>query len=81
MNSDQLTSNVEMNGTGPNAGGARLAPSNGSARCYVKTAPLLEVMEDQLRYLMEHSGAECVSECPECARREQAKRCLLRVFE
>ena len=81
MNSDHLTPDVDTNGTGtafPGAAGA-VSPHR-KARCYVTLAPLLEVMEDQIHYLIGHAGRQCLPGCPDCVRLEEAKRCLLRPF-
>jgi hypothetical protein len=81
MNSDQLTPDVDTNGTGAAfPGAARTAFHHSKARCYMTVAPLLEVMEDQIHYLITHAGKRCLPGCTDCARLEEAKRCLLRPF-
>jgi len=81
MNSDHLTPDVDTNGTGAAyPGGAGTASHHRKARCYVTLAPVLEVMEDQIHYLISHASKQCLPACADCARLEEAKRCLLRPF-
>ena len=81
MNSNHLTPDVDTDGTGgASAGGARAATHRRKAGCYVALAPLLEVMEDQIHYLIGHAARQCLPGCADCARLEEAKRCLLRPF-
>jgi len=80
MNSDHLTPDVATNGTGPATGGAGAASHHSKARCYMTIAPLLEVMEDQIHFRISHAGKQCLPGCPDCARLEEATRCLLRPF-
>ena len=75
MNSDH--SNV--NGGGAAAPGAADA-NRPKARCYMAVTPLLEVLEDQLRFLIDHAARQCLPGCADCARLEEAKQCLLRPF-
>jgi hypothetical protein len=81
MNSNHLTPDVDTDGTGgASPGGARAASDRRKPGCYVTLRPLLEVMEDQIRYLIDHAGKQCLPGCADCARLEEAKRCLLRPF-
>jgi hypothetical protein len=49
-------------------------------RCYLESAPLDEVMFDQLEYLVTHAGRDCPPECPDCARLLQVRKWLLLPF-
>jgi hypothetical protein len=74
MNSDRPT---------PNAGGATDPASQPSARkgnCYVASAPLPDVLFDQLEYLLTHSGRDCTPDCLDCGRLQQVKNWLLLPF-
>jgi hypothetical protein len=54
-------------------------------KCYVDSAPLAEVMFDQLEYLVAHSAGRapgaCPPECVDCARLQQVKDWLLLPFD
>ena len=81
MNRDHLTADIHADQIGnASAAGAKAAPRRRVTACYVPRAPLLEVMEDQIHYLISHSGRRCPPGCADCARLEEAKRCLLRPF-
>jgi hypothetical protein len=41
--------------------------------CYIEPASLVEVMFDQLEWLLEQASASCSPECPHCARLERVK--------
>jgi hypothetical protein len=47
---------------------------------YIAPASLVEVMFDQLAWLLEHASASCSPECPQCARLEKVKNLLLAPF-
>jgi hypothetical protein len=49
--------------------------------CYIEPASLVEVMFDQLAWLLEHVSASCPAECPHCARLEKVKNLLLVPFQ
>ena len=49
--------------------------------CYIAPASLVEVMFDQLVWLLEHASASCPAECPHCARLEKVKNLLLVPFQ
>ena len=70
MNSDRV-----MQDAGGGAGSSAVHP-----KCYVAAAPLLEVMQDQLRYLVGHGNGKCFAACAECARLEKVKQWLLTPF-
>jgi len=81
MNRDHVTADVETDEMGSaSPGGAGAASRHRTIGCYVARAPLLEVMEDQVHYLISHGGKNCLPGCADCARLEEAKRCLLRPF-
>lgn len=48
--------------------------------CYVASAPVADVLFDQLEYLVMHSGRNCPSDCLECGRLERVKHWLLLPF-
>ena len=47
---------------------------------YVDPAPLMDVMLDQLEYLVAHKSAECRPGCPACERLEQVEGWLMLPF-
>ena len=49
-------------------------------RSIMAPAPLIDVLFDQLEYLVSHTGGECPVECPDCKRFEQVKKLLLVPF-
>jgi hypothetical protein len=55
--------------------------SEGRRSCYIEPASLVEVMFDQLAWLLEHASASCPPECPHCARLEKVKNLLLIPFQ
>jgi hypothetical protein len=71
----------------PNAGNqldSSSQPAHQEGKCYVESAPLAEVMFDQLEYLVAHSTlralGECPPECVECGRLQQVRNWLLLPF-
>jgi hypothetical protein len=48
---------------------------------FIAPAPLIDVLFDQLEYLISHTGGECPVECPDCKRFKQIKKLLLVPFE
>jgi hypothetical protein len=48
--------------------------------CYVAPALTVDVLFDQLQYLVTHSGRDCPPECLECGRLERVKHWLLLPF-
>ena len=48
--------------------------------CYTKPASLVDVMFDQLEWLIGHASGKCPLGCPDCARFEQVKNLLLMPF-
>ena len=55
--------------------------NEGRRSCYIEPASLVDVMFDQLAWLLEHANASCPPECPHCARLEQVKNLLLLPFQ
>ena len=55
-------------------------PAEIPGRCYVPSAPMADVLIDQLEYLLAHSGDQCAPECLECGRLQQVKNWLLLPF-
>ena len=55
--------------------------NEGRRCCYIEPASLVEVMFDQLAWLLEHASASCSPECPHCARLEKVKNLLLVPFQ
>jgi len=49
--------------------------------CYVAPSPLVDVLFDQLAYLVSHARQGCVFGCPDYARFERVQRLLLMPFE
>lgn len=45
-----------------------------------ESAPLVDVLFDQLEFLVAHCTLRCPEDCPECARLEQVKGWLLLPF-
>jgi hypothetical protein len=54
-------------------------PDTGRTR-YVEPAPLMDVMIDQLEYLVAHKSAECPPNCLACERLEQVEGWLMLPF-
>lgn len=48
--------------------------------CYAGSAPLLDVMLDQLEYLVAHKGPDCQPNCLACERLEQVEGWLMLPF-
>ena len=48
---------------------------------FIAPAPLIDVLFDQLEYLVSHTGVECSAGCLDCTRFEQIKKLLLVPFE
>ena len=55
-------------------------PSATRGNCYVASAPLPDVMFDQLEYLLAHSGRDCTPDWVDCGRLQQVKNWLLLPF-
>ena len=53
----------------------------GRRSCYIEPASPVEVMFDQLAWLLEHTSESCSPECPHCARLEKVKDLLLVPFQ
>jgi hypothetical protein len=75
MNTDRTTANVKIPATAAKIEFSRMAQS-----CYVASAPVGDVLFDQLEYLVAHSGRDCPPECLECGRLERVKHWLLLPF-
>lgn len=45
-----------------------------------ESAPLVDVLFDQLQFLVAHDTSRCAADCPECIRLEQVKGWLLLPF-
>jgi hypothetical protein len=54
-----------------------------SDRCasFIEPAPLIDVLFDQLEYLVLHNGHSCPDDCPDCDRLEKIKTLLLAPFD
>ena len=48
--------------------------------CYVESAAPMDVMFEQLEYLVAHTRQRCSRGCLDCARLQQVERWLLRPF-
>ena len=55
--------------------------NEGRRSCYIEPASLVEVMFDQLAWLLEHTSESCSPECPHCVRLEKVKDLLLEPFQ
>lgn len=51
-----------------------------SSACYVDSAPLKDVMLEQLRYLLSHQSPGCPPDCSDCTRLQGAESWLLLPF-
>ena len=58
---------------------AFVASASAPKPIYLAETPVLDVMIEQLEYLVAHGG-RCMPYCPDCRRLEQLKRCLLQPF-
>jgi hypothetical protein len=47
---------------------------------YIESAPLADVMFDQLQYLLAHKKSECSAKCEDCARLDRVKTWLMLPF-
>ncbi len=47
---------------------------------YLEQAPLMDVMMEQLQYLVNHGNGMCGPGCADCARLAVVQSCLLRPF-
>jgi hypothetical protein len=52
----------------------------GRSVSFIQPAPLIDVLFDQLEYLVSHTGQECPPGCPDCARLNEVKKLLLIPF-
>ena len=48
---------------------------------FIEPAPMIDVLFDQLEYLVSHRGPECPVGCPDCDGLEQIRKLLLLPFE
>jgi len=55
-------------------------PAASQHSCYVASAAVVDVLFDQLEYLVAHSGRDCPSDCTECSRLERVQHWLLLPF-
>jgi hypothetical protein len=76
MNMNRQTGNANSSAAGHTA--SATAPAVQS--CYVESAPVVDVLFDQLQYLVTHSGRSCPPDCLECGRLERVKHWLLLPF-
>jgi len=74
MNTERQTENAKV------PAGAAAEQAQMAKTCYVATAPMEDVLFDQLQYLVTHSGRDCPPECLECGRLERVKHWLLLPF-
>jgi len=74
---------METNRSTSDAGGQPSRENHASANrgvCYGGSARLIDVMFDQLEYLIAHSRRNCPSGCRDCERLEQVSNWLLTPF-
>lgn len=57
----------------------QMVPSPGPF--YIEAASVMDVMFEQLEYLVAHRSPTCPQGCAECARLAQVESCLLMPFE
>ena len=55
-------------------------PAASQHSCYVASARVVDVLFDQLEYLVAHTGRDCPSDCIECGRLERVQHWLLLPF-
>jgi hypothetical protein len=72
MDPDRSMSNASID-----AGAARQGAGN---VCYIKSAPQIDVMLEQLEYLLAHKRHRCPAGCVDCARLNQVRNWLLLPF-
>ena len=48
--------------------------------CYVEASPMIDVMFDQLEYLLVHGNRGCPAGCEDCVRLKQVEAWLLQPF-
>lgn len=65
---------------GQYASGLESAVSGRRRPVFLEPAPLVEVLTEQIEYLVGHLAEACPPRCPECARLERAMLYLLRPF-
>ncbi|HVX67558.1 MAG TPA: hypothetical protein VHA11_13185 [Bryobacteraceae bacterium] len=75
---DPLTEAVERPGS--RAGGPTVDAAGRRRPIFLEPAPLVEVLTEQIEYLVGHLAERCPPRCPECARLERAMLYLLRPF-
>jgi hypothetical protein len=78
VNTDRFLGNANSP-AGP-GGYPNSQPARTPQSCYVASAPVADVLFDQLQYLVTHSGRDCPPECLECGRLERVKHWLLLPF-
>jgi hypothetical protein len=74
---------METNHSTSDAGGQPSRENHASANrgvCYAGSARLIDVMFDQLEYLIAHSRRNCSPGCRDCERLEQVSNWLLAPF-
>jgi hypothetical protein len=55
--------------------------STGRSMPFIEPAPLVDVLFDQLEYLVSHASRGCPPGCPDCSRLEQVEKLLLIPFD
>jgi hypothetical protein len=74
MSSEELNPEVGSEAGASSQMVARTGPS------YVEAAPVMDVMFEQLEYLLSHRSTGCPQGCADCARLAQVESCLLLPF-
>ena len=74
MNTDRPTGSCKIPAQ------AALEVARPAESCYMASAPVVDVLFDQLQYLVTHSGRDCPVDCLECGRLERVKHWLLLPF-
>ena len=55
--------------------------SIGRSMPFIEPAPLVDVLFDQLEFLVSHGSRGCPPGCPDCSRLEQVEKLLLIPFD
>jgi len=56
------------------------SPPVDRSAAFLEPAPLIDVLFDQLEYLISHTEQECLPGCSDCERLEEVKKLLLAPF-
>jgi len=73
---------MRMNSTAPNRAPEQHSPvpAPNSKACYLSPAPIMDILLEQLEYLVDHANHICPAGCSDCARLSQVEHWLLLPF-